>query len=86
MRRREISETQPARGTQGMGGVNLIKTVQDASEKFPNGIGLILDIDVFLMNYSGDQEGLKKCLETMRVIKNMVFFSSITKQLVEDLK
>jgi uncharacterized protein (TIGR04255 family) len=63
--------------------VNLIKTVQ----MVPAGIGLILDIDVFVQNkLEYNEQQIKKSLDEMRWVKNKIFFSSITKKALGKLK
>jgi uncharacterized protein (TIGR04255 family) len=61
--------------------VNLIKTVQNASEK-----GLIIDIDVFTERiFAYDESRIRESIDEMRWIKNKIFFQSITENLLKEL-
>ncbi len=66
--------------------VNVIKTVQNAHGE----TGLILDIDVFWQDPKNQSKYsevfLLESLESMRWVKNKVFFSSLTDTAVENLK
>lgn len=63
--------------------VNVIKTVQNV----PGEIGLLLDIDVFMPSqFAYNELRIIECLEEMRWVKNKIFFGSLTKKLIQELK
>ncbi len=63
--------------------VNVIKTVQNV----PGDIGLLLDIDVFMQSHFAYNElRIIECIEEMRWVKNKIFFSSLTENLIKELK
>lgn len=63
--------------------INLIKTIQKTQAE----IGLILDIDVFTpVKFDCKEAAIKKCLQEMRWLKNKIFFSSMTRKVIEELK
>ena len=49
--------------------------------KKPEFVPVILDIDVFRFDPNGIREDIWDILESLRVLKNRIFFNSITKKL-----
>jgi uncharacterized protein (TIGR04255 family) len=67
--------------------INIVKTVQPPQGSGSDGGGLILDIDVSTIEpFEQRTNAIDKCLAEMRWLKNKVFYSSLTKGIVEGLK
>jgi uncharacterized protein (TIGR04255 family) len=67
--------------------VNIVKTVQPPKSSGSDGGGLILDIDVITTRpFEQGANAIDKHLEEMRWLKNKIFYSSLTRNAVEDLK
>lgn len=64
--------------------INWVRTIQPAGAEPSNGRALIIDIDVFTFELLQlDQDTLTQRLQEMRWLKNKVFFSSITQNVLD---
>jgi uncharacterized protein (TIGR04255 family) len=68
-------------------GLTVIRTIASAREKpSVNDAGLIIDVDAFRRADTGVSEGeLRPVLDSLRILKNRVFFGTITDEAVEFL-
>jgi uncharacterized protein (TIGR04255 family) len=67
--------------------VNIVKTVQPPQTSGSDGGGLILDIDVITTKpFDQGANAIDKNLAEMRWLKNKIFYSSLTRKAIEDLK
>ena len=68
-------------------GIRVIKVMQPAMPELPQSSGLFLDIDVYSTNSIANDLGtLDEALETMRWLKNKVFFGLLTEDAIESFK
>lgn len=67
--------------------IQITKTIQPSIDNDPSKLGLIIDIDVSTMKLSSiDNDELKLSLAKIRSLKNMAFFGSLKKNIIDQLK
>jgi len=65
-------------------GINITKTLQFPQNRLVEGVGILIDVDVFtVVPFILDENGLKGRLKEMRWLKNKSFFGSITAKALE---
>jgi len=68
-------------------GLNLTRTLQIPQDRTSEGIGIILDIDVFTTQpFALEASGIERKLTEMRWLKNKAFFGTITSEALEGFK
>ena len=68
-------------------GISLTRTLQIPQNQTIEGIGIILDIDVFTIHpFPRDEADLERLLTEMRWLKNKSFFGAITSKALEALR
>lgn len=67
--------------------VNVVRTIQLPQDPRTQGLGIILDRDVFTMRpFEISQELMNTRLAEMRWLKNKVFFGSVTQKALENFR
>lgn len=67
--------------------VNVVRTIQLPQDPRTQGVGIILDIDVFTLRpFENDRELTDKRLAEMRWLKNKAFFGSFTEKALKSFR